>query len=165
MGTSARTITLRPSGHTFEVAPAGTVLAAAIDAGLAVPYSCKVGICRACRARVSSGVVNHGATASDYLTAHEREQGYALLCQCSPETDCEIEVEETDDMAGIRPRVVPCRILGMDKLAPDVMRLRLRLQMRGAVLVVAGQLRAEPQVLDGHVTRRLLVGPLNDGAG
>jgi CDP-4-dehydro-6-deoxyglucose reductase len=69
----------------------------------------------------------------------ERESGYALLCQASPDTDCEIEVEELDDLTGIRPRVVPCRVIAMSRLAPDVMGLRLRLPMNEKMRFLAGQ--------------------------
>ncbi len=139
MESNARTITLFPSGNTFEVAPGTSILGAAINAGLSLPYNCKTGICRGCRARVRQGVVNHGATDFDYLSEPEREGGYTLLCQASPETDCEIEVEELDDMTGIRPRLVPCRVIGMNRLAPDVMGLRLRLPMNEKMRFLAGQ--------------------------
>jgi len=139
MESNARTVKLLPSGNTFEVTPGANILGAAIDAGLSLPYSCKTGICRGCRARVRHGVVSHGATEFEYLSKPEREGGYALLCQASPETDCEIEVEELDDMTGIRPRLVPCRVIGMERLAPDVMGLRLRLPMNEKMRFLAGQ--------------------------
>ncbi|SCK14957.1 CDP-4-dehydro-6-deoxyglucose reductase [Variovorax sp. HW608] len=139
MASTARTITLRPSGNTFEVAPGEPILGAAIHAGLNVPYSCKNGICRGCRARVRDGVIDHCDTSFGYLSQLERDEGYALLCRAHAETDCEIEVEELDELNGIRARVVPCRVLGMDKRAPDVMVLRLRLPMNENMRFLAGQ--------------------------
>ncbi|RQR50012.1 CDP-6-deoxy-delta-3,4-glucoseen reductase [Burkholderia sp. Bp9140] len=139
MEATTRTITLVPSGHTFDVAPGESILGAGIKAGRSLPYSCKTGICRGCRARVRKGTISHGETAIGYLSMPEREQGYALLCQASPETDCEVEVDELDDMTGIRPRVVPCRVIGMSRLAPDVMGLRLRLPMNEKMRFLAGQ--------------------------
>ncbi|MEM5432753.1 CDP-6-deoxy-delta-3,4-glucoseen reductase [Cupriavidus oxalaticus] len=139
MESTARTITLCPSGNTFEATPGTSILGAAIEAGLSLPYNCRTGICRGCLARVRTGVVSHGATDFEYLSKPERDGGYALLCQATAETDCEIEVDELDDMTGIRPRLVPCRVIGMNRLAPDVMGLRLRLPMNEKMRFLAGQ--------------------------
>lgn len=139
MGSTGKTITLQPSGHTFEVPEGSSILNAGIAAGLSLPYSCKTGLCRGCRAHVRSGAVNHGATDLEYLSGDERAAGYALLCQATPETECTIEVVELDELTGIRPRMVPCRVLKRDRLAPDVMRLRLRLPMNEKMRFLAGQ--------------------------
>ncbi|MDO4637601.1 MAG: 2Fe-2S iron-sulfur cluster-binding protein [Lautropia sp.] len=57
-----------------------TVLDAALDNHMDVPYACKAGICSTCRARVLEGevdmLVNHA------LEDGEVSQGYVLTCQC-----------------------------------------------------------------------------------
>jgi len=49
-------VTFAPAGRSVEVAPGGTILAAARRAGLPLASSCRgVGVCDACRVRVLSG--------------------------------------------------------------------------------------------------------------
>jgi ring-1,2-phenylacetyl-CoA epoxidase subunit PaaE len=58
------------------------ILAAAEQAGLDVPYSCRTGICGSCRAKVLTGTA---VMKSNYaLTPDEVDVGYILTCQASP---------------------------------------------------------------------------------
>src|SRR5256885_14126482 len=41
----AHRVTLKPSGHSFEVGEAQNVLQAGLEAGYALPYSCRAGVC------------------------------------------------------------------------------------------------------------------------
>ena len=62
----------------------GTVLDAAIDAGLELPFSCRAGVCSTCRTKVVSGEVE---MAQNYaLEEWELEQGYVLACQSRVKT-------------------------------------------------------------------------------
>ena len=56
-GDNARvfTITLANSGRTFPAAPGETVLEAAQRAGIALPYSCRAGVCGSCKATLLAG--------------------------------------------------------------------------------------------------------------
>lgn len=132
-------VTLMPSGHAFEVPAGRSILLAAIDAGLGLPYSCKTGICRTCRGRVLAGEVDAGDVHPDYLSASERAAGHALLCRAVPLTDCTVEVREIDHAAGMRPKILPCRVLAIDRLAADVARLRVRLPMNEPLSYLPGQ--------------------------
>ena len=74
-------VTLKPSGHSFEVADGKTVLQAGLDAGYELPYSCREGVCRTCRATVKEGSVDYGHVAARYLPEEDKAKGFALLCQ------------------------------------------------------------------------------------
>lgn len=65
--------------HRFAAAPGEPVLAAALRAGVRVPYSCKAGMCSTCRARIVEGSVEMRANYS--LEPWEIERGFALTCQ------------------------------------------------------------------------------------
>ena len=70
--------------HVFPVAGGETVLAAALRAGLDLPYSCRGGMCCTCRARVVAGEV---AMAANYsLEPWELAAGFVLTCQSRPLT-------------------------------------------------------------------------------
>ena len=53
-------VTLSPSGRAFDAEPDRNVLQSALDAGVALPYSCRTGNCRTCRAKIVSGEVDLG---------------------------------------------------------------------------------------------------------
>ncbi len=62
----------------------GTVLDAALAAGIPVPYSCREGHCGACKAKMTEGgIEQRGALA---LSRRERERGYILACCSTPST-------------------------------------------------------------------------------
>lgn len=64
---------------------APSILDAATEAGLEMPYSCKSGVCSTCRARVVSGEVRMDRNFS--LDAAEVAAGFVLTCQAHPLTE------------------------------------------------------------------------------
>lgn len=71
--------------HTITVKPGDTILNAAQDAGLEPPFSCTVGVCTTCRARVLSGKVHMDER--EGLSDAEMNEGFVLTCQSHPLTD------------------------------------------------------------------------------
>lgn len=69
----------------FEVSPDDTVLTAALSEGHDPPFSCQIGACSTCRAKLISGKVFMDER--DSLTDDEIEEGYVLTCQAHPLTD------------------------------------------------------------------------------
>jgi ring-1,2-phenylacetyl-CoA epoxidase subunit PaaE len=71
--------------RSFPMAPGDeSVLAAAERAGLALPFSCRSGICATCRARITDGaaVMTHNIA----LEPWETDAGFVLCCQARPTT-------------------------------------------------------------------------------
>ncbi|CAJ0729897.1 MULTISPECIES: CDP-6-deoxy-delta-3,4-glucoseen reductase [Ralstonia] len=132
-------VMLRPSGHFFEVQEGNTILAAGLASGRFLPYSCRTGVCNTCKARVVEGAVDHGMVLKTYLSDDARAQGYALLCSAKPLSDVVIEVAELEGMAAIKPKIYPCRVTRMERAAPDVMVLTLRMPMNETMQFMAGQ--------------------------
>jgi len=54
------TITIQPSGITFEVEPLETILEAAERQGIDFPFRCRQGVCTACVCKQISGEVSYG---------------------------------------------------------------------------------------------------------
>ncbi len=52
------TITLQATGHRFAAQSGETVLDAAQRAGIALPYSCRSGVCASCKALLVAGRVS-----------------------------------------------------------------------------------------------------------
>jgi ring-1,2-phenylacetyl-CoA epoxidase subunit PaaE len=68
-----------------NVRPDQTVLQAVQDAGLDPPYSCTVGVCTTCRARLRNGKANMDER--EGLSDAEISEGYILTCQAHPTSD------------------------------------------------------------------------------
>ena len=82
-----RTIKVEVYGEQKEVIvkPTETILIAAQDAGMDPPYSCTVGVCTTCRARLRSGRAN--MEEREGLSDAEIEEGFILTCQAHPLSD------------------------------------------------------------------------------
>ncbi|MVM29761.1 2Fe-2S iron-sulfur cluster binding domain-containing protein [Spirosoma sp. HMF4905] len=82
-----RTVLLRFRGHEVEIqVPAyKSILQAALDEGIHLPYSCRGGRCSTCAARCLSGSVH--MTINDVLTERDLSQGWVLTCTGFPESD------------------------------------------------------------------------------
>ncbi|TMH97387.1 MAG: 2Fe-2S iron-sulfur cluster binding domain-containing protein, partial [Betaproteobacteria bacterium] len=132
-------VTLKPSAHSFEVPEGQSILQAGLDAGFMMPYSCRTGVCRTCRGTLLEGKVDYGAVHPTYLPDSDKAKGYALLCQAKPLSDVVVEVHELAGVAGIRPRKIPCRVEKIERPAPDVAILNLRLPMNENFRFLAGQ--------------------------
>lgn len=71
--------------QTVNVSPDKTILEATQDAGMDPPYSCTVGVCTTCRAKVHKGKVRMDER--EGLSDAEIEEGYVLTCQAHPITN------------------------------------------------------------------------------
>ncbi len=131
-------IALQPSGKRFRAADGQTVLDAALEAGVRLPFGCRSGGCGACRARIRQGQVRYAA-APAALSAAAREQGEALLCQALPESDLVIAAEEMPSGTTLRVTNTDARVNARQQLNHDVMALYLKLPKRQRLHFLAGQ--------------------------
>ncbi|MBW7836053.1 MAG: 2Fe-2S iron-sulfur cluster binding domain-containing protein [Sphingomonadales bacterium] len=78
---TALSVEIRLDGQTFlvHVAPQGGILAAAEDAGVDIPTSCRAGSCATCRAKLVAGEVAMATNMA--LDDEELATGYVLVCQ------------------------------------------------------------------------------------
>jgi len=120
-------VTLVPTGEQIEVEPGESILDAALRAGLNLPHSCKAGRCGSCRARLLSGSVTYPAGRPLALTEAEEREGFALLCQARAAGAVAVETRQIHNVTDVQIRSLPCRVERMQRLAPDVMGLWLRL--------------------------------------
>jgi CDP-4-dehydro-6-deoxyglucose reductase len=132
-------IIVSPSGHAFDAEPGNTILRAALDAGINLPYGCRNGACGACKGRVVAGQVDRGLYQESALTAEEIGKGYALFCCTRPLSDVTIECREVGAVRGIPVKTLPCRVQEMVRISPEVMVLRLRLPANERLQFLAGQ--------------------------
>ena len=132
-------ITIVPSRHSFEADTAQSILQAALDRGFNLPYGCRNGACGACKGRVVAGRVDRGQYQESALSAEEVAKGYALFCCTQPLSDVTIECREVGTVRDIPVKTLPCRVQQMERLAPDVMLLKLKLPANERLQFLAGQ--------------------------
>jgi CDP-4-dehydro-6-deoxyglucose reductase len=132
-------VIIKNSGHTFDVRPSQTVLEAAIDAGINLPYGCRNGACGSCKAKLISGKVMHNDYQGSAMSDNELAAGNALLCCAMALEDLTIECREVGGLAGIKPRILPARVAKKEQLAHDVVALHLQLPASERLQFKAGQ--------------------------
>lgn len=132
-------VTIQNIGHQFQVRPSQTVLEAAIEAGINLPYGCRNGACGACKGKVISGKVMHDDYQGSAMTDAELAAGQALFCCARPLEDLVIECRELSGINGIKPRILPVRVQKKEQLSGDVMVLFLQLPASERLQFVAGQ--------------------------
>jgi CDP-4-dehydro-6-deoxyglucose reductase len=132
-------ITIKPSEHSFACPEGDSILAAAMAADLMLPYGCRNGACGTCKGRILEGRVDYGPYQATTLTDDERKSGLALFCCARPQTDLVIEVKEVRRAGDIRIRKLPCRIESIDKAAPDVAIVKIKLPANERLQYLAGQ--------------------------
>jgi len=81
-GTPEVTVLYEGSEYKFAVAPHQTILEAALDLDIDLPYSCQAGMCTACMGRCISGTVK--LDEEDGLSDSELKAGYVLTCVAHP---------------------------------------------------------------------------------
>jgi ferredoxin-NADP reductase len=79
------TITFATSNQMIEVDASTTILEAAEQAGLTLPWECRSGICGQCKVRCATGRVRMDSR--DALSRGEEASGYILACQSHPITE------------------------------------------------------------------------------
>ena len=133
------TITLKPAERSFTVERDEPILAAAIRAGIGLPYGCRDGACGSCKSRLLEGRVIHGVHQQKALSDAEEAQGLILTCCAAPQTDCVVEARNVTAAGSFPILKLPTRVLSIERPAPDVAVLRMQLPANQNLQYRAGQ--------------------------
>ena len=132
-------VTVQPSGHQFQCDADETVLAAALRAGVGLPYGCKNGACGSCKGKVLAGQVTHGTHQAKALPGAEEDAGGALFCCATPHSDLTIEVREVAGIGDFPIKKLPSRVAKIERVTADVIILSLQLPANERLQFRAGQ--------------------------
>jgi CDP-4-dehydro-6-deoxyglucose reductase, E3 len=133
-------VTIQSSGHTFTVNDGETVLAAALREGIVIAYGCRSGVCGTCKGSLIDGAIDYGTYQEHAMSEAERRAGKALFCQARPRSDLTIQCREIGAaVKGMQIKLLPARVAKMQRLAPDVMLLELKLPANERLQFLAGQ--------------------------
>jgi NAD(P)H-flavin reductase/ferredoxin len=132
-------LTLHPGAVQVNARAGETMLEAGLRAGLTLPYDCRAGGCGLCVCTVLNGRIDQGPYQAAALTEAMRARGQALMCCATALEDVEIEVDVPSLEAEAALRRFTGRIEAMDRLADDLMRLRVALPGGERIAFAAGQ--------------------------
>jgi len=133
------TVTLQPSGRSFDVTRDEPILAAAIRQGIGLPYGCKDGACGTCKSRLLEGRVIHGAHQHKALSEAEEASGLILTCCSTPQTDCLVEARTVPGAGEFPILKMPGRVLSIERPTGDVAVIRVQLPANQNFQFRAGQ--------------------------
>ncbi len=114
------TVTLQASGKRFEARADESILQAAQRAGLALPYSCRAGVCGSCKATLVEGTCTYPDQPPAALNAAEHARRQVLLCQAHAASDIVIAAREVASVADMPCRTLTVRLREKRVLADDV---------------------------------------------
>jgi CDP-4-dehydro-6-deoxyglucose reductase len=133
------TVKLDGSERSFTVRKGESVLNAALRQGVMLPYSCKNGTCGSCKGLLLEGEVHYPFHPPLALERSEIADGHTLLCQAEPLEDLLVRAREIEAVRDIPILKVPARVVEKELLAPNVMKLVLKLPAAQRLQFLAGQ--------------------------
>jgi len=124
----------------FKLREGETILDAGLREGLALPYECRNGGCGLCLCSVEHGSVEHRPYQRSALPDALKAQGKALMCCAVPKGDVVIEVDGfVPSEAATIATVHSGTVVGLERLAEDVMRVLIALPQGQTLDFEAGQ--------------------------
>ncbi len=133
-----RTVNLS-NGRSFRVDPGVSILEAANVAGITLEYSCRTGRCGVCKAPLLAGKTTILRSEKESLTDQEALDGLILTCCRSVDSDVSLDIESLDRLAGIEIRTMPARIVSIERLAQEIVRVVLKTPPATPLRFVPGQ--------------------------
>jgi CDP-4-dehydro-6-deoxyglucose reductase, E3 len=105
------------------VPPGENVLAAALAAGIRIPYSCRAGRCASCKSKLVTGSIHYPNGTPPGITAAEIARGDVLLCQAQPRSELTVEVRRVPVRAS---NAAMTELVALERLSLGSLHLRLR---------------------------------------
>ena len=135
----SHSVSIQPSGHSFEAKDGETVLQGALNNGIGLPYGCRNGACGSCKGKIVSGTVDYGNYSQSALSDAEKAEGKALFCCAKPLSALTIEAREVGSIKDQQVKILPSRVQSMERVADDVVVLSLKLPANERLQFLAGQ--------------------------
>ncbi|MBN8515399.1 2Fe-2S iron-sulfur cluster-binding protein [Accumulibacter sp.] len=130
-------ITFQPDDKAVSARFGETLLDAGLRQGINLPYECRNGGCGVCKCTVLQGKVDPGLYQPSALSDAELAQGKVLSC-CATAVD-DVIIEYQASAATSRIPEYTARVVRMEKLTHDVMRVLLKLPEGQQIRFKAGQ--------------------------
>jgi len=126
---------IEPAGVDIECSSETSLLDAALAAGYFPHHSCRRGECNACKCQVRSGRVVY----PEDFAPEGLADGWTLACQARPQSDVTIIAPEVAAKPGQRVLKAAARVSQIERISPDVARVKLTVQGAGGFSFKPGQ--------------------------
>ena len=146
----------------FDCAPGQSLLDAALQAGIELPYSCRKGVCGSCAGSIAKGGVtgiNGAATRNDTCSSKQ-----VLYCLCTPTDDIVLRPESWKKLDPAARKSYTAKVYSNELAAPDVSVLRLRLPTGQRAKFQAGQY-LQIRMEDGSTRSYSMANPPHENDG
>lgn len=122
-------LTIDTLGVTIDVEEGQTILDAALRQGIYIPHACGHGLCGTCKVEITGGEVEHGEANPFALMDFERDEGKALACCATLQSDVSIEADIDDEPDA---RIIPVEdfdtiVARIETLTPTIKGIWLKL--------------------------------------
>lgn len=104
--------TLTYNGEAITIDPKTSVLETLEQSNIAIPYSCRAGVCHSCMMQSDDPIPSD---AQKGLSSSQKAQGYFLACSCFPSSDMSIQLKGNSDLT--KGQVVAKKMLNESVLA------------------------------------------------
>jgi CDP-4-dehydro-6-deoxyglucose reductase len=133
-------VTVRPSGHQFQVEGRSNLLQSGLHSGLRLNYGCGNGSCGMCKVRVIAGEVAQTQHSDYQLSENEKAQGYTLMC-CNTAASSELTLEllEASGPQDIPEQQIVTHVRAITTLAANTRLLHLQTPRTHRLRFLAGQ--------------------------
>lgn len=132
-------VRIESTEHIFTVDDGESVLDAALNQGIALPYGCRGGGCGSCLGQLLEGTVSYPNGLPDGVSEGDHNNGYVLFCQAVPNSDLLIKSKEVFASDEIQVKTLPCRVQEKTQLNHDVILIKLLLPKTERLQFFAGQ--------------------------
>ncbi len=141
-------ISVHPDERILTARAGETILEAGLREGLPMPFDCRNGGCGLCKGDVLAGEFRMRPYQDSALSDSERAEGKALFCCAEPLADLEITYTPAPGSGPAPVHQYGARVTTLERLAPDVMKVMLRVEDGGKLKWHAGQYINV--LVDGH---------------
>jgi len=131
-------VKIESSGHRFRVSNGQSILDAALQHGIGLPYGCRNGACGSCIATLVSGRIHYPEGEPVALEGYSGSNP-VVICKARADSDLVIAVREIQTNPDISIKILPCRAEHLQRLSHDVMQVMLKLPETERLQFLAGQ--------------------------
>ncbi|MEG3087838.1 FAD-binding oxidoreductase [Sphingomonas sp. PB4P5] len=127
------------NGRTLIADSATSILDSARAQGITLEYSCRTGRCGVCKAPVIRGETVILRPEDECLSAEEVAQGLILTCCRAAAGDLTLDIEPLDRLHDIAIKTMPSRIVSIERLATDIVKVILKTPPMSPMHFLPGQ--------------------------